>query len=138
MDVFHIPGGERGGYHPIWMDYASIFQREYLKNEGVTELSQEKYKEMYHAGAISTSFLSKVASHEIAEWLAFEYYPPIDRGVVRVPHVHCDGKLYLLDRKQWIAYSRRITAEFGKRLSESKAINFEQLVELSDAMNKII
>ena len=67
--------------------------------------------------------------------------PPSDGiwyGGIKIPHVHYDGKMYQLTDKQWIEFSQQIIDKFQSKLSHAKGINFNQLMELSDAMSEII
>ncbi len=47
------------------------------------------------------------------------------RGGIRVPHLHFDDNIYLLDDKQWTTLSKGIVADFSTKLSKAKSISFD-------------
>jgi len=47
------------------------------------------------------------------------------RGGIRVPHLHFDDNIYLLDGKQWTALSKQIVADFNTKLSKVKEVSFD-------------
>lgn len=59
-------------------------------------------------------------------------------GGIRAPHVHYDGDIYLLNNREWKAFSGKIIEEFKAKLSNAQAINYDQLMRLSDIMQDII
>jgi hypothetical protein len=62
------------------------------------------------------------------------HYP----GGIRMPHFHFEGDIYLLDEKQWKEFSRNIIKEFQAKLSTVNIVNFEQLIELSEAIDSLV
>jgi hypothetical protein len=49
--------------------------------------------------------------------------PDIDlRGGMKVPHIHLDGNIYLLNEQQWREFSQKVVTDFQKRLDAVKAI----------------
>lgn len=59
-------------------------------------------------------------------------------GGIRGPHLHFEGDIYLLNEKQWGAFSREIVEGFKAKLDKAGTIRFEQLMELNDAIDKIV
>jgi hypothetical protein len=48
------------------------------------------------------------------------------RGGIRVPHLHFNNKIYLLDNKQWSQFSKGIIADSKARLANVKEVGFEE------------
>lgn len=59
-------------------------------------------------------------------------------GGIRGPHIHFGGDIYLLNDKQWQEFSDRIIKNIQEKLANAKAINFEQVMELSEAASGIV
>lgn len=58
-------------------------------------------------------------------------------GGKKFAHIHYNGGFYQLTETQWESFSNIIIAGFSEKLAQSKTIHFEQLVNLSDAMNRL-
>jgi hypothetical protein len=63
-------------------------------------------------------------------------------GGIRVPHLHCSGKLYLLTRKQWNDFSGQAVSAFKEKLAKANTVesppSFDQLMDLSEAVHAIV
>lgn len=59
-------------------------------------------------------------------------------GGRKLAHLHYRGDIYLLNDNQWKAFSNKIIGGFAEKLANAKTVNFEQLIQLSDAMGSII
>lgn len=57
------------------------------------------------------------------------------RGGMKAPHIHLDGKIYLLNEKQWAEFSTKVIVDFQERLEKAKSIpmNFDQLTSVAEA-----
>ena len=62
---------------------------------------------------------------------------PDQWGGMRCPHLHLGKDIYLLTDEQWQAFSRDVIKRFGDRLSRVKAVNFQQLMELSEGVGSL-
>ena len=58
---------------------------------------------------------------------------PGDRG----PHLHYDGKLYLLTDKQWKEFSQPILKEMSQKLMKAATVPFEEFMNVTDTLNKM-
>jgi hypothetical protein len=58
-------------------------------------------------------------------------------GGMRVPHLHYEGNTFLLNAEQWKAFSGGVMKEFSKKLAEANAVNFGQMMDLSESVNEI-
>ena len=62
--------------------------------------------------------------------------PPIPGGM-RVPHLHLDGEIYLLNDKQWKEFSGKMIKELQARLSRVNAVSFDQAMDLSETIETL-
>jgi hypothetical protein len=63
---------------------------------------------------------------------------PIDiRGGIRIAHLHFRSDVYLLDAAQWKAFSGKVLEQFSAKLSKASTVSFDQLLDLSDAVDSI-
>lgn len=62
----------------------------------------------------------------------------IIRGGIRVPHLHHNGEIYLLNKEQWNEFTGEIIKDFKRKLDEAQNMSFSQFMELSDLMNDFI
>jgi len=58
-------------------------------------------------------------------------------GGIRVPHLHFRDDLFLLNEEQWKEFSGQMVRDFQKKLSSVKSVNFEQFIEVSEAINSL-
>jgi transposase len=102
------------------------------------ELYQQTASQVQLEGQSIQSFStrSKIAGKENNEETNLEWQ--FKYGGMKVPHLHINGEIYLMDKKQWNEFSGKIIKEFSKKLAEAKSVNFRQLTELSDAMSEIL
>ena len=56
-------------------------------------------------------------------------------GGIRLPHLHFKDEIYLLDEHQWKEFSGRVLKEFQVKMSKVNAVNFEQVMEMSEALD---
>ena len=63
---------------------------------------------------------------------------PIDfPGGIRNPHFHFDGKIYLLNERQWKDFSKDIIKSFQEKLAKVGSVNFEKIMRLSNAIDTL-
>jgi hypothetical protein len=60
--------------------------------------------------------------------------PTVFRCAIDVPHLHHDGKTYLLKQEQWKTLSNRIQGELNKELANAKSISFDEALKISKAI----
>ena len=65
-------------------------------------------------------------------------YLDLKEGGMKSPHLHYKGERYLLNRKQWRSFTRPIVETFAERLATAEHISFNSLLEVDDALNKIM
>ena len=58
-------------------------------------------------------------------------------GGLRMPHLHYNGDIYVLDKKQWNEFSRKIIEGFKSKLANAKSINPDQMVKISETIHEI-
>ena len=58
-------------------------------------------------------------------------------GGIRIPHVHLDRDIFLLDEKQWNRLVTLKVRDFKAKLSNVKNVNFEQMMKLSEGFDAL-
>ena len=58
-------------------------------------------------------------------------------GGNRGPHLHLGEKIFLLDEKQWKAFSDKLTAVFRSKLEHANVIPVQDMMALDDAISGI-
>ncbi len=64
-------------------------------------------------------------------------YDPDIRGGIRMAHLHAKGNIYLVEEKAWNEFSGRVIRDFRAKLENAQSVNFEQLMDISDAMEGV-
>jgi hypothetical protein len=59
-------------------------------------------------------------------------------GGIRVPHLHLNGEIYILNKEQWSTFSNEVIRDFSKKLAEAKNVSFSQLMELAEPMSEFV
>ncbi len=52
------------------------------------------------------------------------------RGGIHVPHLHCDGNMFMLNDKQWGEFSSKIISEAKAKLVKVNVVNFDQAMSV--------
>ena len=77
----------------------------------------------------------------LGQELALRSYVPIKPrpfpGGIKVPHFHFKGDLFVLTDKQWKEFSADIVKGFQAKLAKANAVNFEQVIEISEVIDGI-
>jgi hypothetical protein len=71
---------------------------------------------------------------------AAAYVPRIinPRGGLKIPHLHYNGETYILNAAQWQKFSGLIVKDFQAKISKAGAVNFDQLLDISEGMNSLV
>lgn len=56
---------------------------------------------------------------------------------IKVPHVHYQGKTYLLSTEQWNKFAGDVQKELGKKLASAKSVTFNKLIEINEAIAEL-
>ncbi len=59
------------------------------------------------------------------------------RGGRRTPHLHYRGELYILDAKQWNAFSAPLLKEFSQKIASANTIGFEHFMEIGESFSAL-
>lgn len=62
----------------------------------------------------------------------------LKNGGMKAPHIHFNGEIFLLNQEQWHDFSSKIIRNFQQKLGDVKGINYQQMIELSNAMESIV
>lgn len=58
-------------------------------------------------------------------------------GGIRIPHLHFREDIYLLDEKQWRDFSSKVVKDFQAKLAKVNTVSFEQVMEISEAVDSL-
>jgi hypothetical protein len=58
-------------------------------------------------------------------------------GGIRIAHLHFKGEIYLVKEELWREFSGRIVKDFQAKLASVKSVGFEDVMELSEAVDKL-
>ena len=64
-------------------------------------------------------------------------YDPDIRGGIRMAHLHAKGNIYLVEEKAWNEFSGRVLRDFRAKLETAQSVNFEQLMDIGDAIEGV-
>jgi hypothetical protein len=122
----------------IWLSH-SVLVNKLIKQFKLKPLAVESYPSM---PAMDASMIEETAMMS-TRTKAATIMPPKLRwprpfpGGLRIPHVHYGADVYLLNQTQWKDFSTSVLRDVSKRISSAKEISFEQVVELSEAVNTL-
>jgi len=66
---------------------------------------------------------------------AIRIWPRPIPGGIRIPHLHFRGDVYLLNESQWKEFSGKVVKEFQTKLARVNTVSFEQVMEISEAVD---
>lgn len=58
-------------------------------------------------------------------------------GGMKIPHLHYNGQVFMLDQKQWAAFSRVMLTKIREKLADTKEVSFDELMELSSVVGNL-
>jgi len=122
----------RGRPADLWLQHSHIVER-FIKEAKLTPVDQKFLvtKLEVLAGQAPQAVATATAT-------ARGKLLPIDiRGGIRIAHLHFRNDVYLLDAVQWKAFSGKVLGEFSAKLSKASTVSFDQLLDLSDAVDTI-
>lgn len=139
MEYTKIERPERVYYEEVWWNYGkpkelfSYFEEhigKFVENLGENVIVID---EQFFTAPITAPITQKAVTGDtktiearVKKWWC---------GGMRAPHLHFKDKVYLLTQKQWDQFlEEQIFPEFQKNLSKVKAVSFNQVMQLSDAV----
>jgi len=121
--------GPDGGMKQLWVQNLEITQS-FIKEYKLKSVSRKTLgTEVFQLSPGMMSGGLKEAS------LKFRW-PPFPGGI-RIPHLHFKGELYLLTEEQWKSYTTTVMEGFKAKLDKVNTINFNQMLNLSDAIDSL-
>ncbi len=123
---FAVPWGGAGPYNPFWMANHSLV-RQMIKEKGYKPAAEGMLAAHMAALSMETGERSEAVS---------KMKRPIPGGI-RVPHLHFDTDIFLLDESQWKDFSAKMMKEFQAKLSRVNAVSFEQAMAISEAVDTL-
>ncbi len=128
------------------MSFGNVYEEVVLKNGGKIAFWAKNAKVVNKY--ITAHKLEEITNHHLSTGRVLkeanlskktpELRKELKNGGMRVPHLHYDGKIFLLDELQWKDFSKTIINDFRLKLEKANSINYEQLMELSGAMESIV
>ena len=117
----------RGRPADLWLQHGRIVER-FVKEAKLTPVDPE----------FLITKLEVLAGQPQAVATTRAKLQPIDiRGGIRIAHLHLRDDIFLLDAAQWKAFSGKVMGEFSAKLSKASTVSFDQLLDLSDAVDTI-
>jgi len=110
-----------GGRWDIWLrqvEYIEKFISEYKLRPIAAEHLQERF-----LGAHAKSLENRQI-----------IWDPGIAGGIRLAHLHYKGDIYLINDKQWDAFSKKVIADCQARLANVKTVGFDNLMQCSQAV----
>ena len=115
----------------LWLSGQAELGR-FLKKYRIKALPRASYP--YDA----TPMLREVPTAKVIKQMRVEaLWPRPFPGGIRTPHVHFGGELYILNSKQWDKYAAMVMDDAQKRISKASKVDFEQLIEISEAVGRL-
>jgi hypothetical protein len=114
----------------FWIVHAVDVER-FIKANKLRPVSQQTLQK-HSAGPVTINRRQEIPQDVAYEPWWWKY------GGMRVPHLHYEGNTFLLNVEQWKAFSGGIIKEFSRKLAEANAVNFGQMMDLSESINELI
>jgi hypothetical protein len=123
----HLPNGG-------WLDY-------WVKNaEAIGEYVRAKKLKPVGAATVPSlvgELPSGAGAGAKAVSSAVRIKDPGIRGGLRVPHLHFDGNVFMLNEQQWAEFSGNIIAESKAKLGKVNSVNFDQAMILAQTTESL-
>ncbi|GAB4535660.1 MAG: hypothetical protein Fur0020_03140 [Thermodesulfovibrionia bacterium] len=68
---------------------------------------------------------------------AIRIWPRPIPGGIRIPHLHFRGDVYILNESQWKEFAGKVVKDFQAKLSKVNTVSFEQVMEISEAVDSL-
>lgn len=59
-------------------------------------------------------------------------------GGIRIPHLHFEGEIYTLSQQDWQEFAGERVGELREKLGQVGTVGFDELVELSNAIDTLV
>lgn len=128
IDPFLIRWWRFGIPADFWLKNIKMIEQ-VIREQKLAPVSAESLPEM------PLSPTSGVAMEEKGK-AALRIKPRPFPGGIRIPHLHFKGDIYLLNEKQWAEFSGKVVKDFQAKLSKANTVSFEQVIEISEAMDR--
>lgn len=102
------------------------FNQVFQQQQQLAQTHQLLQQSILPAGAKTPFTLPIIPIHKIP-------YP----GGIRVPHLHFNGDVYMLNDKQWGDFSGKVLTNLKEKLNSSNTISVEKLTEISNAVDSM-
>jgi hypothetical protein len=117
---------EYGRPAELWLSYRSLISG-FIKKNKLSPLPPEAYPYFPLAGAAGTPNLA-AESEATLKSLRVRWPIPFPGGM-RVPHVHFDHDVYLMEPEQWNDFSNAIVKDISHRLADVSQLSFDSALQ---------
>ena len=116
----------------FWLSNARIIEEVIKKNQLKPVAAESLYNEFVYGLGQVERVAETASTRARARELKLPFPFP---GGIRVPHLHFKGDLFLLDKKQWDSFSKKVVEGLQQKLADAHSVNLEQVVKLSEAID---
>lgn len=113
---------KNGGRWDIWVREVSRV-KSFIKENNLKPLRDAPFLLQGEAAA------AKAGSFPIYPW---------PNGGMKIAHLHFGRDIYVLNERQWKDFSTQIMDSYKEKLSKVNVVNFDQLMEFSDAVENFM
>jgi len=128
VEALEWQGFKAGGRRDFFITYAAQIGKFIEANKIKPVSSSQIHSPVVNVKEIKTANIAASPSYLIPWWY---------RGGKMFAHLHYAGEAYLLDTKQWQAFSAAITEDMSKKISAARSISFNRLLDISDTISGV-
>jgi len=114
----------------LWLSYRAVISK-LITQFKLKPLPAEAYPYLPMAGEAGMAASAQML--ESGRRAARFHWPIPFPGGMRIPHLHFDRDVYLVDQKQWNEFSQAVVQDIQKRLAAAKEVGFDQVVQLGES-----
>lgn len=121
---------ELGRPAELWLSYRGLISK-LITQYKLKPLGSEAYPYLPMPGEPGMAALAAApeAGKKALRWP----WPIPFPGGIRIPHLHFDRDIYLVEPKQWREFSQSVVKDIQQRLTDTAEVNFEQTLQLGEA-----
>lgn len=116
---------KNGGRRDFWVSQVSIIER-YIK-ANLNELVRIQVAVQSPVGLKAKAETRSAAASKAIIW-------DPTRGGMRMPHLHYAGEIYILNERQWAAFSKTAMKALAEKLDKVQRVTFEDVMQVSETL----
>lgn len=133
---------KNGGRRDFWIKSADVIEK-FVANHDLRKLNERELIPHRLAGEMAADSMTMFAG--VQKTAAAGHTIPDDiwdfiRGIyggMRVPHLHFQGNVYLLNDRQWRDFSGQVLESLNKKLSAAQAVAFDDVIDVAEVVNRM-